>query len=94
MKLSQNFSLEISFNVKLTLKIPADSAILSIYIEENLWGKVVVATFLSIKIQKEDLTMTMGRRNDSIGSARLGRSIMPFTLYVKSFLTIISKTEY
>ena len=43
--------------------------------------------------------MTMGRRNDSVGSARLdsarlGRSIMPFTLYVKSFLTIISKTEY
>ena len=70
--------------MKLTLKIPADSAILLICIKENLWGKVVVATFLSIKIQKEDLTMTMGRRNDSIGSARQEHCAVYFVCQVVS----------
>ena len=42
--------------------------------------------------------MTMGRCDDSIGSARLGsarlgRSIAPFFPYVKSYLITISKTS-
>ncbi len=41
--------------MKLTLKIPADSAILSIYNEEDLWGKGVVAAFLSIKNTEGEL---------------------------------------
>ncbi len=37
--------LDICCYVKLTLKIPADSAILPVYIEENLWGKGDVSAF-------------------------------------------------